>query len=446
MFTRWIDLRVAGILLIVCLGVGCASQKPAPLASPRLTVNQTHYLGDAVSGPQAGKPPADPVAGAMVAHVQFYAATEIATDKLDPLGTGARLVLSPRDKEPMLATSRLTATARWGTSSAAESFATQLDVAPPKQVVKWRDTALLIPLGVTTAVDASDDPGHQSLRLLISNEPKAQPSQCEISLGSESEQVVLRALPVGNGLTVALAIPFEPTGSPAKFLAAIVSVSPPPTDHDASFAAMVDTCNKDMQRENAAAEQRLKQRLTAQPTGTWPAFDAARQAAQDPKARRAAMVYLAAQAGADFSRNAYLVADDAALSRMLDDVAKRVAADQSSDRSDAALAWLLDCSTCQILAKSLSGNQLSPQLQTVLTDFAGEAGRNPSSMDQITRNLTSRADLDKRLLTENRIYLEDGSPAARVRAFDWLKSRGKAPNGFDPLGSPRARRDALQAS
>jgi hypothetical protein len=44
---------------------------------------------------------------------------------------------------------------------------------------------------------------------------------------------------------------------------------------------------------------------------------------------------------------------------------------------------------------------------------------------------------------ENLVALEDSSPAARVRAFDWLAARAKAPRDFDPLGPAGQRRAAL---
>ncbi|MCS7034766.1 MAG: hypothetical protein NZ561_12355, partial [Phycisphaerae bacterium] len=49
-----------------------------------------------------------------------------------------------------------------------------------------------------------------------------------------------------------------------------------------------------------------------------------------------------------------------------------------------------------------------------------------------------------RLIAENLIYLSDNSPAAQVRAYDWLRSRGRAPDSFDPLADPRSRRTALE--
>jgi hypothetical protein len=55
----------------------------------------------------------------------------------------------------------------------------------------------------------------------------------------------------------------------------------------------------------------------------------------------------------------------------------------------------------------------------------------------------TRAEFENRIMAENIIFLEDNSPASRVRAYDWLKARGKAPAGFDPLGPARERRIAL---
>src|SRR3954463_2584156 len=130
------NLQYAGMLVILSLAAGGISQKPKPLAAPGLNANSTQYLGDAVSGPQQGTLAVDPTKGAFVAQVRLYSATEMTNDKLDPLGTGARLVLASRDRQPVLATGDLTSSVRWGNSTVADAFATQLDVAPPRQVVK----------------------------------------------------------------------------------------------------------------------------------------------------------------------------------------------------------------------------------------------------------------------------------------------------------------------
>jgi hypothetical protein len=88
-------------------------------------------------------------------------------------------------------------------------------------------------------------------------------------------------------------------------------------------------------------------------------------------------------------------------------------------------------------------SQLSPELLEILTLYMGETGRHAAALDEVMRGVTSRNALDQRLVSENYIYLQDSSPAYRARAFDWLKARNLAPANFDPLGAPKARREAL---
>jgi len=47
------------------------------------------------------------------------------------------------------------------------------------------------------------------------------------------------------------------------------------------------------------------------------------------------------------------------------------------------------------------------------------------------------------VVRENFIYLEDISPAARTHAFEWLLSKGEAPDGYDPLAPLKERRAVL---
>ena len=83
-------------------------------------------------------------------------------------------------------------------------------------------------------------------------------------------------------------------------------------------------------------------------------------------------------------------------------------------------------------------------LQGILLRHAGEPARYPRLVDTLLGVSVDTADFDLRLVAENRAFLEDSRPAARVRAFDWLTARGLAPEGFDPLGSSKSRRAALE--
>jgi len=84
-------------------------------------------------------------------------------------------------------------------------------------------------------------------------------------------------------------------------------------------------------------------------------------------------------------------------------------------------------------------------LEGILLRHAGEPARYPRLVDTLLGVSVDTADLEARLVAENRAFLEDSRPAARVRAFDWLAARERTPDGYDPLSSAKARRAALAA-
>jgi hypothetical protein len=67
-------------------------------------------------------------------------------------------------------------------------------------------------------------------------------------------------------------------------------------------------------------------------------------------------------------------------------------------------------------------------------------------VDEVMRGAGTRQQLEQKLVSENFIYLQDSSPAYRVRAFQWLAVKNLAPRGFDPLDDPKKRREALDAA
>jgi len=92
-----------------------------------------------------------------------------------------------------------------------------------------------------------------------------------------------------------------------------------------------------------------------------------------------------------------------------------------------------------------SSEKLPPELAGVLARETGEAGRNIGWFEELTR-VESRDHFESRLIAENFTYLQDASPAARVRAYDWLRARGRAPAKYDPLGPAKDRAAAIEAA
>ncbi|WP_145062195.1 hypothetical protein [Engelhardtia mirabilis] len=107
------------------------------------------------------------------------------------------------------------------------------------------------------------------------------------------------------------------------------------------------------------------------------------------------------------------------------------------------LALALERATLSALASAQSAEGLDDSLEALLLRHAGEMGHLPSALTEVLRASTTIAGLRERLVSENRLLLEDPDPAARMRAMRWLSLRGRAPEGFEPLADRDARRAAL---
>ncbi len=422
-------------------------RKPKAAARSIGALQTSHFLGTPVSGPQSGSLNPDAAKDALLVQLHLFTATHISTDGLLPMGASARLVLATGDRQPVLPTDELTAPVRWAAADSADRFANQFTSAPPDTAAKWKEATFAVPKGVTGSATITD--GARQVQLFVRNTTdRTGAPGCELSIGmtdgQKQELASLPAQPVGDGLSLAAAIPFQFQSAQAKYIAAIFRVTAAQTK-DPTFADAMQHCKADVQRESDAVDAHLKALLDSRlASGNWPGYESALKSAGDPKSRRAAMVYLATQTGAAFSRDVFLVADAQMLGQFLTQIAARIAALPPAGQSDTTMAWVLDFTCLEQMGKKLADNQLSPELEAVLTSYAGEAGRHPSSMDQIMRKLSGPSDLQTKLVAENMIFLEDSSPAARVRAYDWLNERKRAPAGFDPLGQPRDRRDAIE--
>src|SRR5438045_4124770 len=188
--------------------VGCTTPERPQLNVPATQIRQTHFLGNAVSGPQTGRLGADLANGAMLVQVQFYAATQLSTDRFDPAGAAARLVLATRDRQPAPASGELTGPVRWAASALADEFMAQLRYSPPTDVVKWQEQRIAVPKNVTASLELAD--GQREIQLLLTNNSEGPIAPaCEVALGisqtngadntPRDEQAVVRAVQVGGG-------------------------------------------------------------------------------------------------------------------------------------------------------------------------------------------------------------------------------------------------------
>lgn len=473
--------------LMVCFVNGCAlfgrQEPPPPFVAPPLAIELTGYVGTPLSGPTSRPVGIVVPRDALSVKVTFYWLERVPTSG-KPLGEAARLITAVRLGTPVLPSSRLTGSARLEELSEALAFPTRTAAITGGRITVISSSTLALPKGVTTTFTARDltplDPrltgaptfarvdisayrpmtpttsaDAQPVELAIAVEDLASleldpdrnddtggkdpPATRPIAPSIVQREIAILDRSVKVHDAVVITFPFRFGQAPGKAIAAVIELAPgnDSPEHQSTVVQSLKLAEK-----SAAA-------LSAVPSdlSVWRGEIAGLRVAVEALGRtdklRPTMVYLAGQTGARLFEDVSLVADDQSLLALSDAVQKKISGSSGTINAE-AMGWKMELATLEMLARLYAGGKLPPELRAVLVSHTGEAGRHPSSLEELTRGLSSRQDLENRLLAENLIYLEDSSPASRVRAFDYLRARNRGPADFDPLGPPRERRLAIE--
>lgn len=158
--------------------------------------------------------------------------------------------------------------------------------------------------------------------------------------------------------------------------------------------------------------------------------------------RRGALARLAILNGARVTADLAAAADDDTIDGFVAKLAEsRKDAPPASD-----IGLELEKASWKYLADRMSGTDFPSALAAVALDHAGEAGRFAAVIEDVSASARSIAEIEQRLVAQNRSLLEDRSPSTRVRAFEWLTKRALAPEAYDPLADLKARKKALRAA
>lgn len=469
-------LTVAVAVILMTGLVGCGTRKPpSPLSADWAKTRNGHYIGNPLAG--ARPVPADfAPRDAIAVHIRLVGLERDPESVMEPLAAYARLLTTIEGDNPFLATAGVTQPARYGTGAQADAFVQSLSSGIAGRTIEISSFDAVVPVGVTAYQDltmaeagsgraqrlriavyrpapaaaaGTTQPSLQTLELALlvqTPRPLAMPSptaaNARTSAAAEStptRETALISQPIeGASQSVALLVPFNVAQTQIRAIAAVIELSLP-SEGDA-YEATVKRMLADVK---SAADQAAARRAALPPGTLDPVFLASVSDAMTyGENRRAAVVYFATQAGARLCDQTALVADDEFLNQLCVAIADQMGRREAWTRDQAG--WLLDRLALETLARTSIKKKLSSELTGVLIGCAGEAGRSPAAMEQILDNLSTRKDFENRLVAENFIALEDSSPAARVRAYDWLKSHGHAPDGYDPLGDARQRSAAIE--
>lgn len=447
----WV-VPLACILLTV---VGCKTAEkppPQPLPAPAASVKATHYRGTTLSGPLAQATALAPASAARV-DVRIVAAVKAPADQLTPIGPQARLILRDGEGDLVSPSGRLGYSTLFRSLDSADSLDALLG-----DRVGWADLGSasgLVMKGSTFAVDITPPPDGATRLVSVQVFRSADGNRYELAIQREElsttaanagparplrETIVIPRDLAANGATaerLLLTLPMAFAGTTVSSLVIDLAINFTP----GGVGPLLDQADKDLADSLARETARLQ---TAPPTD--PVLAAARDAlaAGGENARRP-LTYLAQLTGARIAEAVALVADDALLSVISKNVREKLPQVKADDA--ASVGWLLEQSTIQSVASMKDAENAAAALapvQGVLQGIAGQAGVQLDVLQSIAGESAGTADLYNRLIAEHLIFLEDSSPAVRVRSYDWLKARKKEPPEYDPLGRPKERRAALE--
>lgn len=463
----------------------CAAHKPpSPLTAEGIKTRHGHYVGNPLAGAQSVPQPFVQQ-DALAVHIRLIGMNQAVGSAMGPLAAHARLLATIEGDNPFLATPSVTQPARYGMGVEAEAFVREIDAGERGRTIELADfrgvvcagvtayqelavgssgsarrlrVAVYRPAAATAGVPNQPVPSPVQLALLVQSPPGPLPepataapveSTAAGAQGGTAATAAPEAVPTretalitqpmdATGQSVVLLTPFAAAGTQIHSIAAVIELSLPSADRafeEASAAMLADV---------QAAATAATTRQAALPAGALdkPFVTSVIDAMAYGENRRAAIVYLAGRTDARLAEQAAMAADEDFLSQFSLSIADAIGRQDQWTPEQAG--WRLDRIGFELLARSAIKKRLSPELTGVLIALAGEAGRSPAALEQILANLSSRKDFENRLIAENFIALEDSSPAARVRAYDWLKAHGRQPAGYDPLGDAKQRSAAIE--
>ena len=458
----------------------CAATPPPPLEAPPLETQISCFEGSIRSGPIARQDaPARRADEALSIEFTLVFLERLPRELLTPLPERTDLVMVARGRELLRPISELARRARVGTGESALRLRAGLAAGecgrsatavrslgalargvtlvfsaqyPDELRVPGEGTARRrIAVQVDRSEAASDDELDVALVIedlaahpaLESERDGSAPGTAPGSRILQREYVLLADRPDLDGSPLAFSLPAPAFGAEAGFLLWVdarsaTALGDRGAEHRAAFAeAELELGRARAQVDALASELPQSDLYRRELSGVFEALDLQRY-------HRAALVFLAGSTGAKFAQDIALVAESEVLAAYVQTVIEQSRGRELRSNDAAGVGWLLERSAYLFATAQLEANTLPPELRACLLSQAGDVGRSNGGLASAIADCSELAAFQARLIEDNWISLEDAQPAARVRAFDWLRKRGQAPANFDPLGTREARRASLQ--
>lgn len=488
----------AAALLSLCLLAGCQGSPPIePLElPPGLVLDTFHHAGSLLTG---AVPLADPEALetdptlALSAAVEVFYVERLPALELDPLTAHTRLVAALHGDQPILPVSEALRNARLGIGEEALRLRERLEegefgrfrmvprlegALPDRATCLFTARRLLSPEEIQAAPKDSEQAGYEGDRISMEvtrGEP-ALGRKISLALSVHRDDAPDSALPPVEGVErqralffsleeqvaelVLLDLDLEVGGPPVVLITAnprigdqgtgfvsflSITEAPDPDTNPAGAAAhrnALDRCIADCKVADELAEDRAKWLSAGELRLV--GFSAVLDLIQPGEVDRGFLVGLATAVRANLVADVAMLADPEQLDHFAN-VLLLERKKQANPETEDGIAWLIDRAAWRLIAEAAMRTELPPEHQSIILRHAGAVGRYPGTILEALSSCKGLAEFHQRIVEENWMLLRDTRPGTRVRAFDWLVSKGQAPAGYEPMGPVDERRDAMEA-
>ncbi len=423
---------------LISLAACASTTKRVEWTPPEHEVRLLHYAGDPLTGPKPTAPTDQPDSPlALAVRIETYFLEVLPSAQLHPLSREATLH-STDGSNPIQIVSERSAQVRVGFGDEAYALRKLLQSGTAGQVQQLATYETVLPEDVTVALEVSVAAEVFATELVRSSEgvSAALVTQVADQTVAQREVSMLRTHPSNDGKPMAMLVPVGHSGHAFLYWVVLDSV---PGDSE-QYRERLAHCMEQVRAASSWVQQE-QQPLEAGELEVR-RITSAVDALEVVKYHRSALVFLASQSHSPLAQDvAWLASDEflqACVQRVLGDL-KSMDSAQGREQT----AWRLELACYQELAEQFSSDKLPPELVSILFRHAGELGSFPGLLNDVLIEAKNQGELATRLISENKLFLEDRNPAARVRAFDWLETRGASPAGYDPLASRDERRAVL---
>lgn len=427
----------------------------------------------------------------LLVRVEWFALDTPPPGELQPLEAEAEIVTVSRQAEVVESTPWLTAGGRLAHSEAAMKLAARLAdgragppvslaVAlaeehgwiPPYATARFslseEDTGGDAPRCLEIQVEhqrpqtASGDNSILRVALVVEGAPRANGdgTQDEFQDEIDTNEPTAESAPPAHGASQREVLVLRPTDQATSSPMAIVAPSPFVTGDAVSIVALVHFAAKPEKagfstavlqaaHEQADVDLAPAVEVSAPPTPAaapvaWQGLTSAFVGLRDRQRQRRALVFLADATGASFASDMGLTASDEIVNTLCQAIVGGLETRRLAGPEE--LGWIIEQAAVRGAVKLGTLRDMPPELDGLLAVHFGQVGRDLALLEELATAMPERDQFVARVLTENTIYLEDHSPAARVRAFDWLSAQGLAPPNYAPFAPLKERRKALAAA